>query len=281
MNNPFLEQFQAWIEQSIAAQDDSISQRLSEMQSWMTHVQQHASELSPFHADKIVELATNSSELVGLLAQLTRAQARGDDATQWAQQLREQLHQLNLRNLMTHATQSHQLLDLFFTQPKSTNLTGDTEILRHLLLQLDQAPLKAKLEPLKSFIESLIEWRSALRSAQEQLNQISDTAIKEFSNSATAELGQEGLVSLWVSSYDNAYRQAFNSQPMQAAQGALVNSLTEVQLGWQNLIDTWVEQLGLPSRSQMTQLIEALDQQRRRIRSLEIELQALKTERQG
>jgi len=83
-------------------------------------------------------------------------------------------------------------------------------------------------------------------------------------------------LNLWVDCYDKSYRDGFNSDELQAAQAALVNSLARLQLGWQALIDQFAEQLGLPSRSQVDKLIEEFDQQRRRIRKLEVELQALK-----
>jgi len=278
VNNPFLEQFQAWIAQSATSQDEGFSQQLSQMQSWMRQMQVHATDVAPNHVQKLSELARNSSEWVELLAQLTQAQAKGENAAQWADKLRHKLHQLNLNSLMTQATLPHQFLNLLITQPSTQTLATDTqsEMLSAMLLQLEQSPLKLKFASLRALLQSLIDWRNALDQMQSHLNQVSETAIEQFTLGADAESDKEALINLWVSCYDHAYRQAFNDQPMQIAQGALVNSLAQVQLNWQALVDEWVEALGVPSRSQMNQLIDALDQQRRRIRGLEQELQAIK-----
>lgn len=281
MNNPFLEQFQAWIAQSAASQDEGFSQQLSQMQSWMRQMQVHATDVAPNHAQKLSELAQNSSEWADILAQLTQAQAKGENAAQWADKLRNKLHQLNINSLMTQATLPHQFLNLLITQPSSQTLASDTqsEMLSAMLLQLEQSPFESKLTPLKALLQSLIDWQDALGRMQSQLNHVSETAIEQFTLGAEPALDKEALINLWVGCYDHAYRTAFNDQPMQTAQGDLVNSLTQVQLNWQTLVDQWLDALGVPSRSQLNQLIDALDQQRRRIRGLEKELQAIKNAR--
>ena len=274
MTYPLLEQFQNWIKQLETDPDTSFSTQLAQWQQWVSKFQAEAGSLSPQHADLVQQLTTYSGELVELLADLTRNQARGAPVEELLERLRFELHQFNVKHTLGQATLPHQFLDLLLTQ-KQASFTLDDEQLEQLKQSLNQLA-HPRFAQLKAFIESLLDWSRASTSLSDELDRVSNKAIEQYCKRATDNLDQEALLNLWVDCYDQSYRKSFNTDELQRAQAELVNSLARLKLSWQALVDQLAEQLGLPSRSQIDQLIEEFDQQRRRIRKLELELQALK-----
>lgn len=274
MTNPLLEQFQNWIKQLENSPDAAFSSQLAQWQQWISKFHSEAESISPQHADLVKKLSGYSAELVELLADLTRSQARGAPIEDLIDRLRADLHQFNVSHVLEQATQPHQFLDLLFTLKQSQLVLSAEQVaqLKQSLAQLTHP----RFAQLRVLIEALLDWSQASSTLSEELDQISNSAIDRFRNLATEGLENDVLLDLWVDCYDKSYRDGFNSDELQAAQAALVNSLARLQLGWQALIDQFAEQLGLPSRSQVDKLIEEFDQQHRRIRKLEVELQALK-----
>lgn len=274
MTNPLLEQFQNWINQLESNPQAPFSGALLQWQQWLSKFNSQSDQLSPNHADLVQKLSDYSGELMELLADLTRAQARGVSTEHIAEKLRSELHQFNLKHILDQATLPHQFLDLLLTQ-NQPGYTLSEEQLSQLKGSLEQFK-HPRFAQLKALIEALIEWGQASHCVSQELDRVSNSAIERYRSLADETLEQEALLNLWVQCYDQSYRDAFNSDPLQQAQARLVNALAGLQLSWQNLIDHFAEQLGLPSRKQVDQLIEEFDLQRRRIRHLEIELQSLK-----
>ena len=274
MTNPLLEQFQNWIKQLENTPDAAFSSQLEQWQQWVAKFHSEAESISPQHADLVQKLSSYSAELVELLADLTRSQARGAPIEDLIERLRANLHQFNVSHVLEQATQPHQFLDLLFTLKQSQLVLSAEQVaqLKQSLAQLTHP----RFAQLRAFIEALLDWSQASSTLSEELDHVSNSAIDRFRNLATVGLESDAILNLWVDCYDESYRNGFNSNELQAAQAAMVNSLARLQLGWQALIDQFAEQLGLPSRSQVDKLIEELDQQRRRIRKLEVDLQALK-----
>lgn len=274
MTNPLLEQFQNWIKQLETDPNASFSTQLAQWQQWIAKFQTEADSLAPQHADLVQQLTNYSGELVELLADLTRSQARGASVEELVERLRSELHQFNIKHTLEQATLAHQFLDLLFTQKQTSFVLSDVQLeqMKQSLSQLTHP----RFAQLKAFIEAILEWSRASTALSDELDRVSNQAIEGFRQSATENLDQEALLNLWVDCYDQSYRSAFNASELQQAQAELVNSLSHLKLSWQALVDQLAEQLGLPSRSQVDKLIEEFDQQRRRIRKLEHELQALK-----
>lgn len=274
MSNPLLDQFQSWIKQLENVPDASFTEQLAQWQHWVRQFQQNAEEISPNHAELVDQLSVYSGELVELLAQLTRARAQGADPSEQLQQLRAELHKFNLRHILEHATLAHQFLDLLFTQQGSAPIYSAEQ--RQQLQAMLQQFKHPRFTNIRSLLEAMLGWHEAISTLNTQLDKVSAVAIEQFCAAADESLEHEQLLSLWVSSYDQAYRSAFNQQDLQQAQAQLVNSLVQLQICLQRLIDQFAEQLGLPSRNQIDLLIAEFDQQRRRIRKLEQELEQLK-----
>lgn len=274
MTNPLLEQFQSWIKQLETDSDTSFSTQLAQWQQWISKFQSEADSLAPQHADLLQQLTSYSGELVELLADLTRNQARGVPVEELVERLRCELHQFNVKHTLEQATLPHQFFDLLFTQ-KQTNFALSHEQLEQMKQSLGQLT-HPRFAQLKAFIASLLDWSRASTNLSDELDRVSNNAIEEYRQRATDTLDQEALLELWVECYDRSYTGAFNSSELQQAQAEMINTLARLKLSWQALVDQFAEQLGLPSRSQVDKLIEEFDQQRRRIRKLELELQALK-----
>ena len=274
MNNPLLDQFQNWMKQLESLPETSFTEQLAQWQQWIAKFQHQTEELSPNHADLVASLTAHSAELVELLADLTRARAHGTDVSGLVERLRSELHQFNLRHILERATLPHQFLELLFTQQgiSATYSPEQLEQLRAVTAQLKH-PRFAKF---KALLEALIGWQEAVGRLNRQLDAVSTAAIEQFTREAQDSFEQEQLLALWVNCYDQTYREAFNHSELPAAQAELVNSLTQLQSCWQALIEQFADQLGLPRRSEIDQLIEQFDQQRRRIRALELEIEQLK-----
>ncbi len=274
MTNPLLEQFQSWIKQLETDPDASFSTQLAQWQQWISKFYSEADSLAPQHGHLVQQLTCYSGELVELLANLTRNQARGAPVEELVERLRSELHQFNVKHTLEQATLPHQFLDLLFTQ-KQANFALSHEQLEQLKQSLNLLT-HPRVAQLKEFIEAMLDWNRASTNLSDELDRVSNNAIEEYRQRATDSLAQDELLNLWVECYDQSYADAFNSSELQTAQAGLVNTLARLKLSWQALVDQFAEQLGLPSRSQVDKLIEEFDQQRRRIRKLELELQALK-----
>lgn len=274
MTNPLFEQFQHWIKQLESDPQTAFTTQLAQWQQWVSKFHAQADELSPHHADLVRQLSDYSIELVDLLADLTRAKARGLPIEELVERLRRELHQFNLKQTLNQATVPHQLLGLLFTQQQASQLLTEEQLsqFKRSTEQLSHP----RFSQLKALIDALIDWTQASARVNRAMEEISTRAVEAFHQQVSGELEQGEILELWVSCYDQSYREAFNDQELQQAQAELVNNLAQLQLRWQALVDQFAEQLGLPSRSQLDQLIEQFDQQRRRIRQLEAQLELLK-----
>lgn len=274
MTNPLLEQFNHWIKQLETSPEAAFSTQLAQWQSWATELQRQAGELSQSHADLVQRLSQFSSQHIELLSELTRAKARGEDAQEFIERLRQQLHQFNAEQTLAQATLAHEFLGLMFTQTLGGTATNNAQLeqLRASLAQLSHP----RFSHLSDFIEALLEAHQASNALREQLDNLSDTAIKTFCDRADAGSDAQQLLRLWVECYDTSYRNAFNSEDLQQPYAQLINAMAQLQISWQSLIDKLAEHLGLPSRAQVQQLIDELGEQRRRVRRLEQEIEALK-----
>jgi hypothetical protein len=267
VTNPLFEQFQHWIKQLESDPQTAFTTQLAQWQQWVSKFHAQADELSPHHADLVRQLSDYSIELVDLLADLTRAKARGLPIEELVERLRRELHQFNLKQTLNQATVPHQLLGLLFTQQQASQLLTEEQLsqFKRSTEQLSHP----RFSQLKALIDALIDWTQASARVNRAMEEISTRAVEAFHQQVSGELEQGEILELWVSCYDQSYREAFNDQELQQAQAELVNNLAHLQLRWQALVDQFAEQLGLPSRSQLDQLIEQFDQQRRRIRQLE------------
>lgn len=273
MTNPLFEQFQYWIKQLESNPQTAFTTQLAQWQQWVSKFHAQADELSPNHADLVRQLSDYSSELVDLLADLTRAKARGLPIQELIDRLRRELHQFNLKQTLNHATVPHQLLGLLFTQQQASQLLTKEQL--NQLKQSTEQLSHPRFNQLKALLDALIDWTQASAKVNRGMEEVSNRALEAFHQQVSGELEQGEIFELWVSCYDQSYREAFNGQELQQAQAELVNNLAQLKLCWQALVDQFAEQLGLPSRSQLDQLIEQFDQQRRRIRQLEAQLEIL------
>jgi len=274
VSDPLLNQFQNWIKQLEDLPESSFSEQLAQWQHWAVKLQQHSRDLAPDHADLVSQLTVQSNELIELLADLTRAQARGPNLSNQVERLRTNLHQFNLRRTLEQATPLHQFLNLLITQRHQLLHSNEQREQLQALLQQFNHP---RLGSVKALLEALLNWQASISTFKSQLDQVSDAAIEDFLSQADGQLSHEELLALWVRSYDQAYAAAFNQADLPKAQADMISSLARLQNRWQQLIDQYAEQLGIPSRNQLDQLIEQLDQQRRRIRKLEQALEQINT----
>lgn len=276
MTHPLLEQFQHWIKQLENSSERPFSEQLAQWQQWIGKFSENTHSLSANHADLVKHLTDYSRERVELLAELARAQAKGESVEALAQRLRSELHQFNVKQTLAHARLPQEFLGLVFTQlePAYTLSSEQIEALRQATQQLEHP----RFAQLRALIDALIEWQASSAKLSQALDRVSHQALDAFQAGAHKRLEQDQLLKLWVECYDDCYRDAFNAADLQQAQAELINSLTQLQLSWQALVDQLAEQVGLPSRSQIDQIIAEFDQQRRRIRALEREVETLRAQ---
>lgn len=271
--DPF-EQLQAWIEQQQTQNQQQLHKQLGDWSKLLKQAEQSAISLSPGYAGLVSQVCRQNEGFIQLLRDL----GTHPDADPGAQvkQLRERLHQLNLEYLLHSAEIPEQYMPLVFTQLKpGAGLTNaQFDALEQAIDQIDAPYLK----PLKQLLNSILHWHQSAQNMLDQLNSISDASVTRWLEKTSTHLSEEERLNLWVNTYDSQFQQAFQRADMQGCQGAIINSLTEVKSDWRKLIEQISEPLGLPTRSQIDQLIDGMDSQRRRIRALERELAQLKAD---
>lgn len=276
VTNPLLQQFEAYLTQLDQMSSASVNEQLQRWSNWARKLEQQASELAPDHQQLIHQLTDCSVEWGELLAELNRISAAGGDFREQLERLRQSLHQFNLQQILAKATLPQHFISLIFTQTQAPALLKDeqTAQLKRVAEQLQHPGFEA----LKKLINALLDWQLAASSLNQEMALVSDAAIEQFVAACSDAVDQDEILKRWTQSYDQAFRDAFNQRSLQQAQGGFINSLSQLQLCWQALVEQLAQPLGIPNRKQIDQLIEQLDQQRRRIRKLELELELLKRE---
>lgn len=269
---PF-EQLQSWIDQQSNADPDQLKQRLAEWSTLLSSAQKSAQALNANHSELIAQLCQQNQGLIQLLQ--TLSDKSGADPKDQLQLLRRELYQLNLEFLLKTAELPEQFLPLVFTQmlTKGGFTSAQLDALQSSIDQINAPQFKS----LKLLLLSFIAWSTNADRMFAQLNKVSDVAIEDWLESIETNKSSDERIALWVAAYDSAFQRAYQQPEMQLAQGELINSLSQVKLCWQQLIEQLAAPLGLPTGSQIDQLISALDQQRRRIRTLEREVAQLKS----
>ena len=271
--DPF-EQLQNWIEQQQTLNQQQLREQLGDWSRLLKQAEQTATQMTPEYAGLVSQLCRQNEGFIQLLRDLGDHQAQ--EPVDQVNKIREHLHQLNLEYLLHSAEIPEQYLPLVFTQLRpGAGLSGTQfEAIEQAIKQIDAPYLK----PFKQLLSSVLHWHQSTQQMLEQLNQISDASINRWLEQSAPSLSEEERLNLWINTYDDQFQQAYQRPEMQSCQGAIINSLAEVKADWRQLVEQISEPLGLPTRSQIDQLIDAVDNQRRRIRALERELAKLKAE---
>ena len=269
---PF-EQLQSWIDQQSNADPHQLKQRLAEWSTLLSSAQKSAQALNANHSELIAQLYQQNQSLIQLLQ--TLSDKAGADPEEQLQLLRRELYQLNLEFLLKTAELPEQFLPLVFTQmhTKGGFTSEQLDLLQSSIDQIDAPQFKS----LKLLLQSFIAWSANADRMFALLNKVSDVAIEDWLESIESGKSSDERIALWVAAYDSSFQRAYQQPEMQLAQGELINSLSQVKLCCQQLIEQLAAPLGLPTGSQIDQLISAVDQQRRRIRTLEREVAQLKS----
>ena len=241
-----------------------------QLKSLLFNIEQHPGDVSGHHADLVKNLVRSSMALTDLLETLDKSPQKDETLLKT---LREQLHLFNIESLMRSVNIPQQFVPLLFTQTEQ-NQAVQNPLLSQLTLLRDSLTLPIH-NPIKAFIGALIDWYQSGQHLLNELDQISNNATRLWLKSSSEAKSTHDRIADWASIYDRCYVEHFQQPAMQLAQSSWLNHGAEVKLAWNQLINHFTEQIGLPSPSQIDTLIEQLDQQRRRIRSLERRLSRL------
>jgi hypothetical protein len=272
VNHPLLDQFNQWLQQIEQTGSVIDATRLSEWNHLMDQFQIHPEQLSSNHAQWIKTLAQNSKAMFGLVESL---QDRSTDSSEQLKRLREALHHFNVQLLLQQAKLPQQLAPLMFTHTHLSTLFSEEQLAR--FEQFKSTLNSPQFETLNRLIESFMHWQQTGQTLTEEMNKITELATQSWQEQFDDSLSAEEQIDLWGKIYDNTYQVHFQEPSMQLAQSEWLNGWADLKLTWKQLLTQLTEQAGLPSPDQIDTLIEQLDQQRRRIRTLEKRISALES----
>lgn len=267
-----LEQLQSWIAKEQIHDPQKVSEQLNEWLRLIHNAQENVQSLSSQNAALLSELCMQHEGLIKLLQKIKDSETQNpiDQLTQ----LRHELHKINVEFLLKTAEFPEQFLPLIFTQSTPSQAFGANQLdaLRESLKQFNTPALKT----LTTLIQSILDWSESSQKMLNQLNAVSDQAADFWLEQVDPNQGPEQRLALWAKIYDQKFQEAYDQPEMQTLQGELINRLSQAKLNWQQLLEQMSEPLGLPTRNQIDQLVGTLDQQRRRIRKLELEIAELR-----
>lgn len=270
VNPNVMSQLNDFLQQLNAAPISMHNEMSDQLKSLLFNIEQHPGDVSGHHADLVKNLVRSSMALTDLLETLDKSPQKDETLLKT---LREQLHRFNIESLMQSVNIPQQLVPLLFTQTEQ-NQAVQNPLLSQLTLLRDSLTLPLH-NPIKAFIGALIDWHQSGQHLLHELDQISNNATRLWLESSSEAKSTHDRISDWAAVYDRCYVEHFQQPAMQLAQSDWLNHGAEVKLAWNQLLNHFTDQIGLPSPSQIDTLIEQLDQQRRRIRSLERRLSRL------
>lgn len=180
-------------------------------------------------------------------------------------QLPEQLGAL----FRTHSFQDDLLLDNPFIHGLKSLLS--TPALLGLNHELQQQ--------LRAGVDLLLEYEQALAEYSAHYSDINKGATTAFiarieaSEPAISTLG--ALHDLWVESYEQRYLQQVHTDTYRQAHGRISNAVMQLRLFLQQLRNQQLQQLGIPNSTQLEQIFQRLNTQRKTIKTLKREVEQL------
>lgn len=281
---------------------------LKMMQQWMTHLENSAGTLSddaPFQTwwQLFQEQSVGDrlpQQQAELLALLTRQSL---EFTRFGEQLIAQLEQIGahteasglvnqFHNHLRLLTQEwilkrwqlpEQLGALFRTHSFQDDLLLDNPFI-HGLKSLLNTPAQLSLHHslqhrLKAGIDLLIEYEQALRDYSAHYAEINSGATARFleriEHSDPPIDSLSPLHDLWVDTYESSYAQQIATTEYRDAHGRISNSVMNLRLLLQNLRNTQLQQFGIPNADQLDLIYQRINTQRREIKQLQREVEAL------
>nr|WP_281419155.1 poly(R)-hydroxyalkanoic acid synthase subunit PhaE [Marinobacterium ramblicola] len=250
--------------------DDQLPPQQAELLALLT---QQSLEFTRFGQQLISQLEQNGShsEMSGLVNQFhnhLRHLTQEWILKRW--QLPEQLGAL----FRTHSFQDDLLLDNPFIHGMKSLLNTPS------LLGLQHSMQRQ----MKEGIDLLIDYEQALRDYSAHYAEINTGATSRFleqieaSDPAIASLGQ--LHDLWVEAYEGSYAERIATPGYRDAHGRISNAVMSLRHFLQELRNTQLQQLGIPSNTQMELIYQRLNDQRRELKQLRREVAALSSLRE-
>ncbi len=270
VNNPLFTQFSDWLERLNLANNELQPKMLEEWRALISQIELHPEQLSTNHSQLVKTLARNSQTLVDALGRLNDGDSELETQLD---KLRKELHQFNIQSLLHQAALPQQLAPLLFTQTDQLQSFNQEQLEKFEQLRGSlNSPQFAKLNQV---IDAFIDWQQSGQSLLAELNTIVESATEQWLTQVDNDSEPSAQIALWGSIYDLAYRDRFEQPTMQMAQSNWLNHWADLKIAWRDMISQYSDQLGIPSPSQVDQLVEQLDAQRRRIRQLERKLEEL------
>lgn len=250
--------------------DDQLPPQQAELLALLT---QQSLEFTRFGQQLIshLEQSGSHSEMSGLVNQFHNHLRRLTQEwilQRW--QLPEQLGAL----FRTHSFQDDLLLDNPFIHGMKSLLNTPS------LLGLQHSMQRQ----MKAGVDLLIDYEQALRDYSAHYAEINTGATSRFleqieaSDPAITSLGQ--LHDLWVEAYESSYAERIATSGYRDAHGRISNAVMSLRQFLQELRNTQLQQLGIPSNTQMELIYQRLNDQRRELKQLRREVAALSSLRE-
>ncbi len=260
----------AWFQMQQALQPLGVDQLPPQQAELVSLLTRQSIEFSRF-AEQIISQLEHSGSETELSALLNQFHGHLRRLTQewilkrW--QLPEQLGAL----FHTHSFQDDLLLDNPFIHG-----------LKSLLNTPSQLGLQHSLQTrLQTGIDLLIEYEQALRDYSAHYSAINTDATRGFltaieqADPPIQSIGE--LHDLWVEAYEQSYADTIASDDYRDAHGRISNAVMSLRRYLQHWRNNQLQQFGIPSAEQLERIHQRLHEQRRQLKALNREVQALRT----
>jgi len=284
-----MQQWMAHLEKSTVASPDS-----DLWQPWRQFLGDQPStgaQLPPQQAELLALLTRQSLEFTRFGEQLiTQLEQQGSqtEMSGLLNQFHDHLRSLTQEWILKRWQLPEQLGALFRTHSFQDDLLLDNPFI-HGLKSLLNAPSQLGLQhnlqqQLREGVDLLIEYEQALRDYSAHYAEINTGATSlfvqriEHSDPAVNSLGE--LHDLWVEAYEGSYGEQIATAEYRDAHGRISNAVMTLRLYLQELRNTQLQQLGIPNNTQLDQIYQRLNDQRRELKQLRREVAALGTLRE-
>ncbi|MGD9858804.1 MAG: poly(R)-hydroxyalkanoic acid synthase subunit PhaE [Marinobacterium sp.] len=279
-------------------------QLLNIMRQWLDQLEQHTNgeqpggweqlqqllnkvndrQLPEEHAELLLKLTRQSAGFNRFATELLQQAEQGSiDSEQLLEHFKQHLDELT-RDWVLHSWQLPEqlgmLLGLFNLQqaPWQDSLNQFTQLLTGLLANLQPLTRPDLISQLRESISLLERFQQARAAYMAQLSAINTLALEQMSEQLErdAVTDIDHLHRLWIECYESVYQQRIASEEYSLALGEISNAAMALRQGWQQQRDRFCSALGLVTDTRHDELALRHHQLRRRVRTLERELQQLR-----